>query len=216
MAIIFKPGRYLLNIQIKKFSHYIKGSILDIGAGKSDRYSDFFEKTKYTRLDNNPDFNPDIIADAQAIPLEDESFDSIVSTQTLEHLPEPQKAIKEFYRLLKKDGYALITVPFFNEIHDEPYDYWRFTKFSLEKIFKEAGFKIVELEQTGGFFAVLAQLLIRYIINRLNLTKKRWSVLISPFLKIFGRFMIFLDRIDKNEKNRKFAIGWIIIAKKEK
>lgn len=214
MPVIFKPERHLIGLQIKKFSPYIKGDILDIGSGKSDRYSYLFNKSKYITLDNNSNFKTDLMADAQNIPLPDESFDSIISTQTLEHLPEPAKAIKEFYRLLKKDSYCLVTVPFFNELHDEPYDFWRFTKFSLEKIFKDSGFKIITLEQRGGFFTTICQLVVRYLINKFDLTKKRWGKIANPFFKVFAKIMFFLDKIDNNQKNRKFALGWLVLAQK--
>lgn len=214
MAVIYKPGKQLLHSQIKKFAHYIKGDILDVGAGKYDRYSDLFAKTKYIKTDNKPDFGTDIVADAQNLPLNDESFDSVVSTQTLEHLSDPGKAVKEFYRVLKKGGYCLATVPFFNDIHEEPHDYWRFTNFALEKTFKEAGFKVVEIERTSGFFTTIAQLIIRYKINKFNLSKSKFGKLINPFLKIFAKFMMFLDKIDKSEANRKFTIDWVIVAKK--
>lgn len=215
MAVIYKPGKQLLHSQIKKFAHYIKGDILDVGAGKYDRYSDFFNKTKYVKTDNKPDFGADIVADAQNLPVGDMSFDSVISTQTLEHLPDPGKAVKEFYRVLKKGGYCLATAPFFNEIHEEPYDYWRFTNFALEKIFKEAGFKVMEMEKTGGFFTTIASLIIRYKINKFNLNKSKFGKLINPLFKIFAKFMMFLDKIDKSKANNKFAIDYVIVAKKE-
>lgn len=214
MSIIFKPERYLLNKQIKKFSSYIKGDVLDVGSGKSDRYSRFFKFNKYIRLDVSPDCEPDIIADAQNIPLPDKSFDSVISTQGLEHMPNPLKAVLEFYRLLKENGHCLVTVPFFNELHEEPHDYWRFTKYSLEMMFREAGFEIVSIESRGGFFSVIAQLCIRYLINRFSLFETSLGVIANPFLKLFGLAMIWLDKADKSGSNRKFAIGWIVVAKK--
>jgi len=147
----------------------MKGDILDVGSGKSDRYSRLFKFNKYVRLDIDQVCEPDIVADAQNIPLPDQSFDSIISTQGLEHMPNPSKAILEFYRLLRNNGCCLITVPFFNELHEEPHDYWRFTKYSLEMMFKEAGFNIISIEPRGGFFAVIAQLFTRYLINRFSL-----------------------------------------------
>lgn len=116
MPVIFKPEKQLVYQQIKKYAHYIQGDILDISADAANRYSNLFSKTEYIRLDNNLDNNadhrPNIIGDAEILPLADETFDSVVYTQVLEHLPNPSKAIKEFYRILKKPGYALITVPF--------------------------------------------------------------------------------------------------------
>lgn len=214
MFNIQKPERALLFIQIKKFARYIKGDILDVGCGNKNRYGELFEKNKYVRLDHNAECNPDIVADAQNIPLPDASFDSIVCTQTLEHLAEPQKAVNEFHRLLRKDGHCLVTVPFFNEMHEEPYDFWRFTKFGLEKLFQNAGFKILVLDQRGKFFAVLAQMVIRYFITRSNLSGKISRIFLNPPLNAFSRLMLFLDKITKNKNNEKFALGWLIVVQK--
>lgn len=214
MSIIFKPERYLLNKQIKKFSSYIKGDVLDVGSGKSDRYSKFFKFNKYIRLDISPDCEPDIVADAQNIPLPDKSFDSIISTQGLEHMTNPTKVIMEFYRVLRENGYCLVTVPFFNEMHEEPHDYWRFTKYSLEMMFKEAGFNIVSIEPRGGFFAVIAQLFTRYFIDKFSLFERKIGAIINPFLKLFGLIMIWLDKIDRSDSNRKFSIGWVAVVQK--
>lgn len=214
MSLIFKPERYLLNKQIKKFSSYMKGDILDVGSGKSDRYSRLFKFKKYVRLDISPDCKPDIVADAQNIPLPDKSFDSIISTQGLEHIPNPSKVILEFYRLLKENGCCLITVPFFNEMHEEPHDYWRFTRYSLEMMFKEAGFKIISIEPRGGFFSVIAQLFTRYFINRFSLFETKFGAVANPFIKLFGLTMVWLDKIDKSHSNRKFSIGWVVVAQK--
>lgn len=216
MSIIFKPERYLLNKQIKKFSSYIKGDILDVGSGKSDRYSRLFKFNKYIRLDIDPGCEPDIVADAQNIPLSDKSFDSVISTQGLEHMPNPLRAITEFFRVLKENGHCLVTVPFFNEMHEEPHDYWRFTRYSLEMMFKEAGFKIISIEPRGGFFSVIAQLCTRYFINRFSLFETKFGIIANPFLKLFGLIMICLDKIDKSRSNRKFSIGWIVVASKAK
>ncbi len=187
---------------------------MDIGSGKSNRYSRFFKFNKYVRLDISPDCEPDIVADAQNIPLPDQSFDSIISTQGLEHMTNPLKAILEFYRLLKENGYCLVTVPFFNELHEEPHDYWRFTQYSLEMMFKEAGFKVVSIEPRGGFFSVIAQLFTRYLINRLSLFSTKWGRFANPLLRAFGLSMIWLDRIDGSLSNKKFCIGWIAVVKK--
>ena len=214
MSVICKPERYRLNKQIKKFSGYMKGDILDVGSGKSDRYSRLFKFNKYVRLDIDQVCEPDIVADAQNIPLPDQSFDSIISTQGLEHMPNPSKAILEFYRLLRNNGCCLITVPFFNELHEEPHDYWRFTKYSLEMMFKEAGFNIISIEPRGGFFAVIAQLFTRYLINRFSLFSSSFGAVVNPFLKTFGLAMVWLDKIDKSRSNRKFSIGWIVVALK--
>lgn len=212
---IFQPDRYLLKKQIKKYSHYITGVILDAGSGEGDRYKNFFKFDKYIKLDINKDSGADIIGSVENIPLGDSSVDSIVSTQVLEHVKNPQKAVGEFYRVLKSGGHCLVTVPQLNELHEEPRDYFRFTKYGLEEIFSNAGFKIVLIDQRGGFWSAKMQVQIRYAIDLFHLNKislLRW--IFQPFIWLNGMTAVLIDFFDKSRANKKHAIGWLIIVQK--
>lgn len=212
---MFQPDRYLLKQQIKKNAKYIKGVVLDAGSGEGGRYKSFFRFDKYLTLDINPLSESDILGSVESIPLENKSIDSIVSTQVLEHVKDPQKAINEFYRILKSGGYCLITVPQSNELHEEPNDYFRFTKYGLEIIFNKAGFKIILLEQRGGFWSANAQMQIRYAIDLFRLNRfrvLRW--IFQPLIWTGGMLAILVDSVDKSRASHKHAIGWLIIAQK--
>ncbi len=211
---IYQPNRILLDEQIKKYSRYIKGKVLDVGAGSFSRYQRFFNVQEYIKMDIEPGENIDIVGRAENIPLPSATFDSIVCTQVIGDLKDPLLALKEFYRVLKPSGTVLLTESFINETHDEPRDFWRFTQFGLEHLFQTAGFKVVGIDQRGGFFAVNAQNNIRYLVNRFNLYSHKWGKAFSPIFKIYSRLMFFLDKLDKSETNRKFAIGWCVLAQK--
>lgn len=213
--MIFQPDRYLLKKQVKKYARYIKGVVLDAGSGEGERYKNFFKFDKYIKLDINKDSNPDIIGSVENIPLGDNGIDSIVSTQVLEHVKNPQKAVSEFYRVLKSGGHCLVTVPQLNELHEEPHDYFRFTRYGLEEIFTNAGFNIISIDRHGGFWSANAQMQIRYVIDLFRLNKisvLRW--IFQPFVLINGLLAIFFDFFDISNANRKHAIGWLIIAQK--
>ena len=212
---IFQPDRYLLKKQIKKYAHYINGVVLDVGSGDGERYKSFFKFDKYITLDINASHGADIIGSVEDIPAESESFDSVVSTQVLEHVKNSQKAIEEFYRVLKPGGHCLVTVPQSSELHEEPNDFFRFTKFGLEELFKKSGFKIILIDQRGGFWAAYFQIKIRYMIDLFRLNKirlLRWFF--HPFIWLSGWVAIIFDKIDKSEASRKHAIGWLIVAQK--
>lgn len=71
--------------------------------------------------------------DILALPFEDESFDVVVSDQVLEHIKgDPQTAINETKRVLRKGGIAVHTTCFMNPVHEHPIDMWRFSPSSLE------------------------------------------------------------------------------------
>ena len=211
----FQPDRYLLKEQIKKYAHYIKGAVLDAGCGDGERYKSFFKFDRYVTFDINSSHGAEIVGSVEDIPVESESFSSVLSTQVLEHVKNPQKAAEEFYRILKPGGYCLITVPQLNELHEEPHDYFRFTKYGLEEIFGKAGFKVILIEQRGGFWSANMQMRIRYIIDLLQINKirlLRW--IFQPFIFINGVTAILFDFIDRSRANRKHAIGWLVIAQK--
>ena len=131
-------------------------------------------------------------------------------------MKDPQGVIKEFYRVLKSGGYCLATVPQLNELHEEPNDFFRFTKYSLEELFKKSGFKIILIDQRGGFWSANMQMQIRYVIDLLQLKKirpLRW--IFQPFILLSGKLSVLIDAIDKSKAGRKHAIGWLIITQKQ-
>lgn len=76
--------------------------------------------------------------DILSLPFEDESFDVVVSDQVLEHIKgDPQIAINETKRVLKRGGIAVHTTCFMNPIHEHPIDMWRFTPSSLEYLCRD-------------------------------------------------------------------------------
>ncbi len=212
---IFQPDRYLLDKQIRKFSHYIKGKVLDVGAGEFNRYSGYFKYSEYVRMDPRHVEHADVVGSADNIPLPDESFDSVVCTQVFEHLENPQKSAEEIYRVLRKGGYVLLTVPQMNELHEEPYDFFRYTKFGLKSMFEKPGFEVVEIDQRGGYYSTMAQMRIRHAIDKYSLYKNKFlGKIFSPICKIYGRFAIWMDNLDKSVSNTKHTIGWCIVLKK--
>lgn len=213
---IFQPDLYLLEKQIKKSAQYISGRVLDVGAGSINRYGKHFEFDEYIRMDRAHVGKVDAIGSADDIPFLDESFDSVVCTQVFEHLEHPEKAAQEIYRVLKLGGYLLVTAPQTNELHEEPYDFFRYTKFGIISLFVSTGFTVKYEDQRGGFYSTVAQMNIRYIIDLFSLYKR--PIIGRVFSKFifypYGMVCIILDKIDKTKANKKHAIGWCYIFKK--
>jgi SAM-dependent methyltransferase len=147
----------LTRVTLDRFvqAHAGPGRTLDIGA-QNGPYAAWFPDR--VALDIKPGRGVQIIGDAQALGLAGASFDRVLCTEVLEHLPEPQRAIDEMRRVLKPGGTLLLTTRFLFPIHDAPHDYFRFTKYGLRHLLR--GFEILELrEETDsvGSLAVLVQ-----------------------------------------------------------
>jgi ubiquinone/menaquinone biosynthesis C-methylase UbiE len=113
----------------------------------------------------------------------------------LEHLPNPTQAIKEFARLIKKDGFLVLTAPFCSLTHMAPYHYYTgFNKYFYEKHLTENGFEIIELIQNGNYFDFLSQELrrlnsvaVKYSNDKLRFWELPLLLLLFKSLKRFSR-----------------------------
>lgn len=215
MAYIYKTGRAELHEQIKRHADLVHGRVLDIGAGSYPRYKSLFTYSEYMAMDIEKGAGIDAVGTIQAIPFPEHSFDSVVCTQVLGDVFELQTAFSELYRVLKPSGTVLITENLFDVLHDEPYDFWRFTEHSLRRLALDAGFEIEVLERRGGYWSVMAQLKTRYWIERLNAQKKWFAWIVSIWSKFFGTIARFLDRHDTSRANKIFTHGFLLIARKK-
>jgi glycosyltransferase involved in cell wall biosynthesis len=135
----------------------------DIGAGSAP-FRELFDHLDYLTVDRPQSLHADasdfdVVASADAIPLDDESLDAILCTQVLEHLSEPADALTEFARLLKPEGKLFLTAPLVWEEHEKPDDYFRYTRSGLDHLLKKAGFEHIEITARTDCFSTLAQLL---------------------------------------------------------
>lgn len=215
MTYIYHPSRILLQDQIKKYGTYVRGKVLDAGSGSYSRYKHLLKCDSIVRMDIAQGPNVDVVGRAERLPFGDDEFDAVLSTQVFEHLEYPEKAASEISRVLKPGGFLLITVPQWNELHEEPHDYWRFTCFGLKSLFERNGFLTVAYDQYGGFFSTCAQMGMRYLIDRFELYRRFWGRLASIIFHIWGTLAIWLDKLDHSKANRKHTIGWVFVFKKK-
>lgn len=102
----------------------------------------------------------DVNGSALQLPFASETFDIVLCTQVLEHVPEPWTAMVEMARILEPRGYLIATAPHISVLHEEPYDFFRFTCYGLQQLAARAGFTPLMVEPLGGFCATLGYLLI--------------------------------------------------------
>ncbi len=133
--------------------------VLDAGAGRSP-YRGLFKHAHYEAADFaqlGTRYAPlDYVCDLTDIPVADERYDRVLLTQVLEHMPDPATVIAELYRVLKPGGRLFCSAPLFYNEHQVPYDFFRYTRFGLRRLFQDAGFEIVRLRWLEGYFGTLA------------------------------------------------------------
>jgi SAM-dependent methyltransferase len=125
--------------------------ILDTCAGwEPNYYQPLFPGKRYVKQDMQ-DFNPsciDIVCDVCDMkPIPDESFGLALNLESLEHIPNPQKAIDEIHRVLRPGGLLILTTVMHFKIHPAPRDYWRFTPQGMELLLSR--FKILDCTLEG-------------------------------------------------------------------
>jgi SAM-dependent methyltransferase len=216
MVIVTQPDRVLLGYEVGRYAPKLTGALLDIGSGRSRRYGALFSHVaSYTTLDRDTDWKPDLVGSAEKIPLPDESIDSILCTQVLEHVPHPQVAIAEMFRVLKKGGRCLLTVPQENELHEEPHDYFRYTNYGLRVLFEEAGFTIEAMDQRGGYHAMMMQIRIRHLVNTWKPYERKLAMwILAPLTLLLTNYALARDRACRNPAAKLHTIGWCVLARK--
>lgn len=184
-----------------------KKDILDIGGGlridkkRGDRLEpknfwlrNYLDKVNYRILDKTDKYSPDIIGDIHQLPLENNSVDAVICMAVLEHVEEPQTAVKEIHRVLKNGGYAFIYVPFLYYYHPmEGYykDFYRFTYDGVKYLVRD--FSRVEIQNVRGSLSTVSNLL--------------------PIFSKRTYFFEVLDKLFKKEKSKQTS-GFNILCVK--
>jgi SAM-dependent methyltransferase len=150
------------------------GRVLDYGCAASPYRQLLSATTEYVGADlpGNPSATVEVRADG-TVPLDDCSFDLVLSTQVLEHVAEPQVYLSECLRLLRPTGSLVLTTHGIMYYHPDPRDYWRWTCEGLTKVLVDEDFAIAEMKGIMGLGAAALQLLQEDLIARVPARLRR-------------------------------------------
>lgn len=192
---------------------YCRGRVLDAGAGRGV-YRELLQKhaDKYVGMDVAASGATTVLGDAQRLPFSDASFDTVFCSQVLEHVPEPWLALAEFRRVLKDDGHLILTVPHISWLHNEPHDYYRYTRYGLAHLLAQAGLTTSDVTPSGGLLTLLGHVGSTIWVNLLF-----GIPVIHPGVRILNRVWVrsvaWLDGV--TEKNKLFALNYVCSATKD-
>lgn len=139
------------------------GKVLDVGGKKNNLRGTFrppMDKVSSWECVNiSPNVSPDYCASAEALPFTSPQYDIVLLSETLEHLPNPEKALREAQRVILPGGHIVIAAPFLFPLHADPDDFQRWLPSKYKKVLDEIGFEDVNVYPMGGFFAVIYDLM---------------------------------------------------------
>jgi len=183
---------------ISLFKKYFGKNILEVGSGLGG-LSQYLPQANITLSDIQDDYfnylKNQLGYKTLKFDIENEapknlvaSFDTILSSNVLEHINDDEKALENCFRLLKKNGKILLFVPARPEIYgslDKAMGHYRrYTKEELAKKTIGAGFKIIELKYVNfpGYFTWLLRGKFSGESKSDSLTAKIFDTLVVPFL----------------------------------
>jgi SAM-dependent methyltransferase len=154
----------------------------------------------------------DLVSDITRIPAPDSSYDAILCSEVLEHVPEPTLALDEFTRLLRPGGVMILTAPFASNVHMAPYHYYSgFSKYWYEYHLIKRGFRIESLIANGDWFELVQQEITR--LGGLERERGNWS---WPFAYAYSLLGLSYFKLRGNKRAEDLAcFGWQCIAVKK-
>jgi SAM-dependent methyltransferase len=192
----------MLEASLKQCGAYVKGNTLDIGCGHKPYEKTFFAgASNYVGMDYLTDRSqPDIVGSATEIPLPDSSFDTVVCTEVLEHVPDPAKAFSQVYRVLKPGGNLILSTPMYWPRHEVPYDYYRYPYDGLLHLVNESGFELIELYNRGRSYAFIGQVI-----------QQTHPIAARSINWIINQFFLSCDQKLKHDTH---TLGWALVARR--
>ena len=235
---IFHPQFLMLNfnneavVAAQKYAH---GQLVDIGCGRMpyrERIEPLVEKyigvdhPETSKLYKNSKFKPEIYADAEKLPIKNNSIDTVLMLQVLEYLKNPVNTFLETERIMKPKAVLILSIPFMYPIHDGNLDRNRYTPSAISEMIKDSKLKLIKITIQGGFWDFwLQSFLVFYFKRAMEISRgKTYQKLFSIMLILFGLSLtpcinmlaILTDKIatylPKFEND--FPINILLIAKK--
>jgi len=230
----------LIASALQRAHEYACGDMLDVGCGHkpyaalfADRvrrhigldYPPTVEQHMTIRCSLRPDrsWRPvrsevDIYGDGGTLPIKSATMDTVLCTQVLEHSPRPAAMMSEIARVLKPGGHLILTAPQEWGLHQEPHDYFRFTRYGLRHLAEVQGLRVEYIEPRGGFWAMMGQRWSAYLYDTYCRPFRRrgqraafllCAAILLPACALAQLLALGLDRLQPIKEN---TLGYVLVA----
>ena len=195
----------------------MQGLVLDVGGKRINERGAFRPPQSdqwYALNITRPEY-PHVISDAHHLPVEDACADTLICTEVLEHVADPQQVVAELSRILRPGGHLILSIPFLIPVHGDPFDFQRFTPHGLSRLLTMHHFEVLELQPMGLFFTTISDL-IRFPLSKIPSALLRWSVGL-PFM-LLATLLVRLDdqpRVRQSPLLSSYTTGYFVIARKK-
>jgi SAM-dependent methyltransferase len=196
---------------------HAKGKLLDLGCGKVPLFLAYKDHVtdnvcvdwEHTLHKNDyVDFECDL---TKSLPFEDGEFDTVLLSDVLEHIPQPEHLWAEIARILAQNGKLIMNVPFYYWIHEQPHDYYRYTEFALRRFVEGSGLRLIQLDRIGGANEIMADIFAKNVhhvpLIGPSLAKFSQWLAVSVIGKTFGKTL-------SEANSGSFPFGYFLIAEK--
>jgi SAM-dependent methyltransferase len=144
-------------------------------------------------------------------PVPSRSYNTVLCSEVLEHVADPAAALAEIHRILKPGGRLLLTVPFLGRLHEEPKDYYRFTRHGLSSLLESATFRVERIEQTGSVASFLGHQASSILVaGTWHIPVVKWFVFALNAIFVVLPALA-LDALLKRV-TRKLPLGYVVVA----
>lgn len=215
-----KISEQLILDGLQSVQHLFVGNLLDLGCGMKPYQKPFgagVSRWIGLDLEVTPSGRSaaDVFGSALQIPFGSATFDSVLSTQVLEHVPRPAELLGEVQRVLRPGGHLVLTAPQTNPLHEEPHDYFRYTCYGLRSLAEATTLEVIEVRPLGGAIATVGQMIVWHM---------SWLRRVPAIGRVLGDWgnatvawsVLKMDRLSPiyGGGAMKDTVNWLLVARK--